>query len=341
MDITQLIINVAILFIMMVPGVILKKAKMVGNAFGKGISNLVLYIAQPVLIVAAYIDCELKFTDIWANILWVLLFSVVAHLIFIGAAYAVFSKVGDNQKQKMLRMVTIFSNAAFMGIPLIEVICGPEAVIYASVYNITFNLFVWTLGVYICTRDRTIDYNHDGRISKRDYVAGLNQTVHNEVSAKKVLLHPVILAGFLGLVLLICGVNRYSVNFGFAWDAMVMIKSLVAPLSMVVIGLRLADIKIKGIFKDIPMYLFLVLRHFVLPLLVMLFVKVFVWCGVPISTLVQDVIIILAATPAASSATMLAEKYDCDAAYASRLVVISTLLSIASMPAVILLSHMI
>ena len=82
MDITKLIGNVAVLFVMMIPGIILKKGKMVSDTFGKGISNLVLYIAQPVLIVCAYLDCTLSFSDIWKNVVAVFVFSVIAHGIF-------------------------------------------------------------------------------------------------------------------------------------------------------------------------------------------------------------------------------------------------------------------
>ena len=53
--------------------------------------------------------------------------------------------------------------------------------------------------------------------------------------------------------------------------------------------------------------------------------------------LVEMVVVILAAAPAATSATMFAEKYDCDANYVSRLVTVSTLLSIVTMPLILLL----
>ena len=51
----QIIYNVAILFIMMIPGIILKKCKMIPDGFGKGLSNLVLYIAQSALVFLAYL----------------------------------------------------------------------------------------------------------------------------------------------------------------------------------------------------------------------------------------------------------------------------------------------
>ena len=79
-------------------------------------------------------------------------------------------------------------------------------------------------------------------------------------------------------------------------------------------------------FKDGYMYLFLALRHAVLPLLVLGIIKLAISCGIPIGNEAAEVVIIMAATPAATSATMFAEMYDCDACYVSRLVVLSTLL---------------
>ena len=113
------------------------------------------------------------------------------------------------------------------------------------------------------------------------------------------------------------------------WEALTMIKNLVAPLSMVVIGLRLADISFKGFFSDLYMYLFIFLRHFGLPFATILLVIGVKAIGIDLGETVPLVLIIMSATPAASSSTMFAEKFDCDAAYASKLVAFSTILSIA------------
>ena len=87
------------------------------------------------------------------------------------------------------------------------------------------------------------------------------------------------------------------------------------------------------------MYLFLALRHIALPVLVFGAIKLVMLTGLPVSDEVLMVTLILAACPAASSATMFAEKYDCDAAYVSRLVAVSTILSIATMPLMVMLAQ--
>ena len=332
MDIMELISNVAILFLMMIPGIILKKCKMVSDGFGKGISNLVLYIAQPALIFLAYVrDYE---ESVLVNSLWVLGLSLVAHIIFSAVSLVMYKKAPDSAR-RMLRFATIFSNAAFMGIPLIAAVLKNEsAVIYASVYNITFNMFLWTLGVYICTKDKDMD--KDGDVDETDVKIAKK---HSEASFKKALLHPVTIAAALGLVFFFTPLNTYLEKADIIMEGLTMLKNLVAPLSMVVIGLRLADINFKGFFRDKNLYVFLALRHLILPLAVA-FIMRLLMLAVPIDNDVFFSIVIMASAPAASSATMFAEKYDCDAAYVSKLVSLSTILSIATMPLVMLIANL-
>lgn len=321
----KVIYNVALLFIMMIPGILLKKCRLSTDGIGKGISNLVLYIAQPALIFLAYLRPFDK--NILINSAYVLVLSIVIHIIFSVVAMNFFKKSPDGAR-RMLRFATIFSNAAFMGIPLISAVLEdtyPGATVYASIYNITFNLFLWSLGVYICTDKR--DVNENGIEDDEEHIK-------QGASPLKALYHPVTVAAAIGLLFFILPIEGYVP--GILTESFGMLKNLVAPLSMVVIGLRLADMSFKGIFKDKDMYIFLLLRHILLPLASLGVVKL-VGLVIDIPTVVEMVVVIMASAPAATSATMFAEKYDCDADYVSRLVTVSTLLSIITMPLILLL----
>ena len=326
----SVIYNVGLLFLLMIPGIILKKAKMIPDGFGKGLSNLVLYIAQPALIFLAYIK---PFDmNILINSAYVLVLSVIAHVIFAVVSMMCFGGAPDAQR-RMLRFATIFSNAAFMGIPLIGAVLEdtyPGATLYASIYNITFNLFLWSLGVRICTLNR--DNDNDGIDDHAEAKA-------EGAGISKALLHPVTIAAAIGLLFFIFPIKDYipEVVWSLVSDTATHLKNLVAPLSMIVIGLRLPDIKFKGMEKDKYMYLFLALRHVLLPLAVVGVIWLVRFAGLDIHPAVAPVVLILASAPAASSATMFAEKYDCDATYVSRLVTVSTLLSIVTMPLILLL----
>lgn len=325
MDIAiRLIYNVALLFIMMIPGVLMKKCRLCSDSFGKGISNLVLYIAQPALTFVAYLRPYDE--KILINSAYVFVFSVLLHLIFAFVAMSFFKKAPDSMR-RMLRFATVFSNVAFMGIPLIAAVLEPDypgSTVYALIYSITFNVFLWSLGAKICTDGR--DVNENGMDDYDDH--------KKKSSAWKALTHPTTIASLIGLVFFVLPIEGYVPSL--AEEAFVMLKNLVAPLSMLVIGLRLPDMSFKGLFKDRDMYIFILLRHIALPLLSLGMVKL-VGLFLTVDPEVEMVIVILAAAPAATSATMFAEKFDCDAVYVSRLVTISTLLSIVTIPLILLL----
>lgn len=293
---------------MMLPGIVLTKCKMSCEGFGKALSNLVLYIAQPALILSAYIrpfDREIVF-----NAVWIFVLAALAHTIFSFVAIFVFRKVPDGRR-KVLTFATIFSNAAYMGIPLIVAVLGEEAAIYSSVYSIVFNLFLWSLGVYICTGDKA------------------------SVSFKKVLLHPVTISSVIGVLFFLLPIDAYFPSL--LKEGLDMLKGLVAPLSMLIIGLRLAQIDFRGLFKDKQMYIFLLLRLILLPSCVFFIMRILQLLSLPIDITVMTVILVSASTPAATATSMFAEKFDCDAPYAGKLVSASTILSVATMPLISLL----
>lgn len=315
-----LIYQVGLLFLMMIPGILLKKCRLSTDGLGKGISSLVLYIAQPALIFLAYLRSYTR--EVFINCLWVFLFSIIAHAIFAAAALLSYRKAED-ARRRVLRMTTIFSNAAFLGIPLINAVLGDEATLYASIYNITFNLVLWSLGVFICTVGK--DTDEDGKVDSIHHTRNLMLR-----SLLRALIHPVTLAAAIGLVFFFLPIE--GTVPALVLDAFSMLKGLVAPLSMVVIGLRLADMKWRGAFKDGYLYLFLAMRHLLLPLAVFGVFCAVELLGIEIAYTVKFVVLVMASAPAASSSTMFAERYDGDATYSSRLVTISTVLSILTMP---------
>ena len=322
----DIVLNVALLFIMMVPGFLMKKCRLSTESFGKGVSNLVLYIAQPALTFVAFLKPFDK--QILINSAYVLVFSVLLHLVFALITMNMFKKAPDGMR-RMLRFATIFSNVAFMGIPLVDVVLGekyPGATIYALIYSITYNIFLWSLGVKICTDGKDNDKNgvddHDDHKKKSTILTAF--------------IHPTTIAAFLGLLFFIFPIENSVPDL--AVEALEMLKGLVRPLSMLVIGLRLADMSFKGMLGDKHMYVFLALRHVALPLLALGLVKlVDIILPGGVDEVVQMVIVILAAVPAATSSTMFAEKFDCDSVYVSRLVTVSTLLSIITIPLLLLL----
>jgi predicted permease len=115
-----------------------------------------------------------------------------------------------------------------------------------------------------------------------------------------------------------------------------MLKNTVAPMSMMIIGMRLADLNLKGAFRDKYLYLGLSLRLIVFPLGAFVLLAICKLLGFYDPT-GFTVILVCASTPVASATCMFAEKFGSDSTSASKFVSVSTVLSLATMPLMALL----
>ncbi|MBQ7318753.1 MAG: AEC family transporter [Clostridia bacterium] len=323
-DISILFSKVMLLLLMVVPGFIMAKCKLSTPGLCKGIANLILYVAQPALIIKGYVrDYD---SEVMKRAAWVFVFALIVHLLFTALAFTVFRK-GDEGRRRVLRFATVFTNAGYMGIPLICAIFNDEYAIYASIYVIVFNIFCWSLGSFIYTDEKKY------------------------ISLRKMFFNPATIATYVGLLMFITPLNRLIAPLGdthtladiarsIPYDLMDGLQALVAPLSMLLIGLRLAEVDLRGAFRDRQLYVYLVLRLLISPALVWGVIRLCMLAGIMTDEVVMVVILLSAATPAATATSMFAEKFDGDSVYASKLVSISTLLSLATMPAVALLLYL-
>ena len=149
------------------------------------------------------------------------------------------------------------------------------------------------------------------------------------------LLNPAILSIAAGLIVFLLPVDRYIPEV--IVDALGMVKDTVAPMSMMMVGMRLADVKWDGIFKDRNMQAALLLRLFILPAAIFAGMKLAAVAGIYYSPLATAVVLICSSTPCGATTGMFAEKFDGDTLYASKLISISTVFSLVSMPIVALL----
>jgi predicted permease len=323
-DISILFSKVMLLLLMVIPGFLMAKCKLSTQGLCKGLANLILYVAQPALIIKGYVreyDAE-----VMKRAAWIFVFALITHLVFTALAFGLF-RHGDEGRRRVLRFATVFTNAGYMGIPLICAIFNDEYAIYASIYVIVFNIFCWSLGSFIYTDEKTY------------------------ISVNKMFFNPATIATYVGLLLFITPLNRLIAPLGeshtladiarsIPYDLMNGLQALVAPLSMLLIGLRLAEVDLRGAFRDKQLYGYLVLRLLVSPALIWGILRLCMLLGLMTDEVVLIVILLSAATPAATATSMFAEKFDGDSVYASKLVSISTLLSLATMPAVALLLYL-
>lgn len=307
-DIGILTSSVLTLFLFMLPGFIVRRTGIADAHFSKSLSVLTLYVAQVSLFLYSFIREYDR--EVFLRLLAVFLFSILSHTLFYGLSFLFFRRAPDAQR-RVLRFGVIFSNAGYMGVPLISAVFGSEYAIYATVYIVAFNIFSFSIGRLIFTNDRKY------------------------ISVKKMILNPAVVPILIGLVFFFTPLNRIVPQL--VMDALRVLQSMVAPVSMIVIGANLADMDFKGALKDRYTIPFVFLRLFLFPAIFFVILKLFDIAGALSDPTLLPILLILSATPVAAITTIYAELYGGDAKYGSKLVAISTLCTIFSMPIVALL----
>lgn len=314
MDFLTSLISVALLVAMAVPGFVLRKAKLLGASATGTLVTVLLYVAQPLLIVSSFFKKAYE-PQLLAGMGWVLLFTTVLLFAVYGIARLVYCKRRDDTGRltpsaRACVVAATISNCSFMGIPVLQALFpnDPVPVIYSAVFNIPFQIFCWTVVVYTVTGER------------------------KHISLKRALLNPPTVALVVALPIFFIGCTVPAQIM----SAVDFLGNMTTPLSMIVMGIRLAEIRPKELFTSVEVYVSCGLRLVVSPLLT-LGLMLLVDLLVPIGPTVIASMYVMTAMPAAASTLMFCEKYDGDSKTAVKCMLLSNLLCIVTIPVLLLL----
>lgn len=297
--------NVLVFVLLAVPGFLLVKTKVLKATETNAMSALLTYVGMPFLILSNLI--EVKFTGELLRSSGVLVgVGAIFYVVMIFLSALVFSKKeGEEKKRGAARFCTIFSNAGFLAIPLAQAVFGDSVVVtYAVVLNVLMNVLMFTVGVVLISGDRTT------------------------MNLKKVFLNPILISFVLGIILNLLKVGeRVSEVAEYA----TYFKNVVTPLSMVVVGMKLGDVRLAGIFTNGKTYYVSLFRLVVFPVL-----------GVALMIAARFLFRLNDETvfgffmgfsmPTASLACTFADRYEGDVDGAVAYVMGTTILSVASVP---------
>ena len=297
----SLLINqVIVLFVIMVVGFYAKKKKFLNVETDKGLTELLINITLPFMIVTSF---NIKYeAAMVSNAKQILIYSFLIHISLIFISRLFFFKFSKG-KQQVFRFITIFSNVGFMGYPVLESIYGGTGIFYAAIFNIPFNLLVWTVGVMLYTGEK--DFK----------------------SIRKALTNPALMAVCIGMIFFIFSI-RLPVPIEISLK---LIGSTTTPISMIIIGSMLAGLKYKHIFSDLSIYYASAVRLLIIPVIVYVVLKL-----LKADEMLLNICVILQAMPAAVTTAIIAEKYGGDGLLASQCVFITTVVSVITIPIVIL-----
>ena len=290
------------MFILIALGFVLYKKKVFTRKGCNQLSNFVLMAVLPAVIFNAF-QKEFR-PELVSGLLTAFAMAAISHVVFIVLGMVFCGKRrGENSSVEIFSVT--YSNCAFLGIPLISAIYGTDGIFYLTAYIAVFNLLSWTHGVMILT-DRV--------------------SLKSAVNALKV---PAVIATVAGLVFFFLRIPLPDIIA----KPVEYVASLNTPLAMIISGITIARSNLKAAVKKGGVYLTAALKLLVGPLIIMLLLKPF-----GADPVIADTILISAACPTAASAIMFSARYGKNSVYASEIFAVSTLLSAATMPLIILIS---
>lgn len=291
--------QVLILFLLMAAGFILGKAKLIGDQGSVNMSNLVMYVVSPCMMIVAFqrtlVRSDLRDFGI------AIAMAAVIHVIAIVLG-TVFLRRGDKAHLGAWRFATVFGNCGFMGYPLMTALLGTIGVFYGSAFVVVFQILAWTWGVYALTGDK------------------------KRLSWKPILLNPAVLYVPVALGLYLLQITLPDILY----TPIKYLSELNTPLPMVVVGYQLSHADVTTALKGAGNWITLVLRLIVMPLITIALCLV-----LGLNSTVSMVLCIASATPPAALLGMFTARFGGDKSLASSIVSVHTALSVLTMPVVV------
>lgn len=295
---------VAIMLLYAVPGFLLVKTKAVNVDSISAIAKLLMYACQPCLTVYAFQKASFSWEALGKMGIFLLL-AFAAQGIMLGLAYLCFRKKQGDVRYRVSAVACAFGNCTFMGVPLLEAMLPeyPEAVVYSNVFFVSMSTLGWTLASAIISGDAKY------------------------ISVKKIVFNPATLALTLALPLYFTG----TVLPDMLSDAVTLFGRMTTPLCMVIMGMRLATVRIRSLFSSLQ-FLIIAIKQLLMPLVAFALV-----CFLPLEHEFMKTFVILCGCPVASVVLNFSEILGAGQKDAANLVLLGTMASILTLPLISLL----
>ena len=322
--------NVLTMLAFMLCGYLLVAFKKGTSAHAKTLSAILIYLCCPAMIVSAWQSIQYS-KDNFLQTAWFFCVSLIIQLLFFGALFFVFRKKlrntpvpqladqqtdqlkeGDNQKKdesakyRLLTVGATLGNVGFFGLPLVTALFPeqPTVACFSTVYVMSMNLMVFTVGVFMLTGDK------------------------KHVSIKSAIINPSTLSVLFALPFFF-----FEITFPtFLLQPLDLLGKMSTPLCMMVLGMRLASANKKNLFTRPTVYLGCLLKLIVFPLFAYALVAFLPFFDATF----KACILVLSATPSGVIILSLAEFHETEQELSANIVLLSTLLATVTMPLIML-----
>ncbi|GHV69839.1 transporter [Spirochaetia bacterium] len=296
----NIISQVLVLFFLMLAGFVTARLKATGPEMAGHFSSFIINFTLPAMLFASF---QRPFSrELLGEGALALGLSAVTYAVAFAVAFIYPRLMGmPGPERGVHRYAIIISNCGFIGYPMVEAILGPSYVFHAVIFNIPFSFLAYSVCAWLISKE--------GK---------------NVLSVSwKTFANPNVIATFLGLIFFLCSLRLPEPLY----RAVKMTGDITSPLSMIVIGITLAQANIRQIFGRWRIYVTTALRLLILPMAAAL---LFYFIGVRGPLLMLAVLI--TAMPVGSTTSILASLYRVAPEEASSLVFLSTLLCMFTVP---------
>ncbi len=298
--------QVIILYVIAAVGFVADKVGFFPEKTAKKCTDLLFYIVTPAVIIKSFLDN----TGSIKGFFIALGCGFLLHGLCVVMAPLLFRRCPNKERAAIFRYASCYGNCGYMGLPLAEALFGNEGVIYCSAIVASFQIFSFTHGIYIMTKDSETKQKFD---------------------IKKLIFNPGIISVAIGLPLFLLDVEVPRIIM----EPIGYVGSLNSPLAMLIFGTYIANTSFKSIFKEWRIYAVAAIKLLVTPAILLVLFKLLGIGGVLLGS-----VMVPASAPSASNTALFAAKYDRDTGLASQTVAIVSFISIITMPVMIALSQL-
>lgn len=291
------------MFFIMVLAFVCYKAGLVDQNGNRSVSNLLLLVINPILIITVYqteYDPELV-----RGLLLAFAAAAATHILGIVVSTLMF-RPGSGTNYCIERFNAMYSNCGFIGIPLIGSVLGDTGVFYLSAYMVMFNLFSWTHGVVLMGNSFSLKKLREGLVS------------------------PMFIATLAAVLLFFLQLKIPSVLL----DSMEYIADMNTPLAMMVAGFSVAQTDLGKMCRNLRLYYTSAVKLIIFPLCTIPLLMLF-----RLPSTVSMTVLIAAACPSATTGTMMAIRYRQNYTYSSEIFSLTTVLAVVTMPVLVLIAE--
>lgn len=335
-----------VMFLMMAVGYLCYRKQILTEEVSRKVSAIVVKVANPCMILSsALTDQQMQGKELVQT-----LAIVVMMYVFLLVMAQLLPRILCIQKESRgaYAAMTVFANIGFMGFPVLAAMYGNGALLYGAVFQIPFNILIYTYGVAVLTRkqgacaktEQDVKAEPNGKTGERQDAQGITAAVNgkseniengSEQQGKLQGTVEIVKKIFnIGVIACIAAMLLYFLQTpvpSFLQAFITNLGNLTAPLSMMIIGASLAQMPLKELFLDKKLLLFSLVKLLLLPAVWMIMVN-----RVAEQEILRGVCLVMMATPAGSMTAMLAQQYGGDYETASRGVALTTVLSVITMP---------